>query len=79
MSKNSIKKLDYLGIDTRPIISGNFANQPAVKKYNILKKGISYPNADYINDLGFFIGLPTKNISPKMIKKFKKAFFKSFK
>ena len=79
MKSKIIKKLDYLGIDTRPIISGNFANQPAVKKYNILKKGISYPNADYINDLGFFIGLPTKNISPKMIKKFKKAFFKSFK
>ena len=79
MKSKIIKKLDYLGIDTRPIISGNFANQPAVKKYNILKKGISYPNADYINDLGFFIGLPTKNISSKMIKKFKEAFFKSFK
>jgi len=79
MKSKIIKRLDYLGIDTRPIISGNFANQPAVKKYNILKKGISYPNADYINDLGFFIGLPTKNISSKMIKKFKEAFFKSFK
>tara|TARA_Y100000590_G_scaffold363064_1_gene420533 strand:- start:4222 stop:5427 length:1206 start_codon:yes stop_codon:yes gene_type:complete len=73
-----IKKLNNFGIDTRPIISGNFARQPAIKKYKILKKGMSFPNADYVNDLGFFIGLPTKNISFKLLKKFKNFFFKSF-
>ena len=73
-----IKKMNDFGIDTRPIISGNFARQPAIKKYNILKKGISFPNADYINDLGFFVGLPTKNISFRILKKFKNSFFKSF-
>ena len=70
--------MNDFGIDTRPIISGNFARQPAIKKYNILKKGISFPNADYINDLGFFVGLPTKNISFRILKKFKNSFFKSF-
>ena len=73
-----IKKLNDFGIDTRPIISGNFARQPAIKKYKILKKGMSFPNADYVNDLGFFIGLPTKDISFKLLKKFKNFFFKSF-
>ena len=73
-----INKLNRFGIDTRPIISGNFSRQPAVKKYNILKKGMSFPNADYINNLGFFIGLPTNKISYKTLKRFKKAFFKSF-
>ena len=73
-----IKKLNYFGIDTRPIISGNFARQPVVKKYNILKKGMLFPNADYINNLGFFIGVPTKKISSKILKMFKDAFFKSF-
>ena len=73
-----IKKLNYFGIDTRPIISGNFARQPVVKKYNILKKGMLFPNADYINNLGFFIGVPTKKISSKILQMFKDAFFKSF-
>ena len=73
-----IKKLNDFGIDTRPIISGNFARQPAIKKYKILKKGMSFPNADYVSDLGFFIGLPTKVISFKLLQKFKNSFFKSF-
>jgi len=73
-----IKRLNDLGIDTRPIISGNFTRQPAIKKYNILKKRMSFPNADHINDLGFFIGLPTKNISFRVLKRLKNSFFKSF-
>ena len=73
-----MKKLNDNGIDTRPIISGNFTRQPAVMKYNILKKDASYPNADHIHKLGFFIGLPTKKISDKLLERFKKAFFKSF-
>jgi len=73
-----IKKLNDFGIDTRPIISGNFARQPAIKKYNILKKHMSFPNADAINNLGFFIGLPAQKISHNMLKMFKNAFFKSF-
>ena len=73
-----MKKLNDNGIDTRPIISGNFTRQPAVMKYNILKKGVSFPNADHIHKLGFFIGLPTKKISHKLLAKFKRAFFKSF-
>ena len=73
-----IKKLNSLGIETRPIISGNFAKQPAIKKYNILKKGISFTNADLVNDLGFFIGLSINAISSSKLKRFTKAFFKSF-
>tara|TARA_Y100000590_G_C15637030_1_gene983395 strand:- start:50 stop:1297 length:1248 start_codon:yes stop_codon:yes gene_type:complete len=73
-----MKKLNDNGIDTRPIISGNFTRQPAVMKYNILKRNASYPNADHIHKLGFFIGLPTKKISDKLLERFKKAFFKSF-
>ena len=73
-----IKKLNSLGIETRPIISGNFAKQPAIKKYNILKKGISLTNADLVNDLGFFIGLSINAISSSKLKRFTKAFFKSF-
>ena len=73
-----IKKLNSLGIETRPLISGNFTKQPAIKKYNILRKGISFTNAELVNDLGFFIGLSINTISSSKLKRFTEVFFKSF-
>ena len=35
--KKFIKKLEKNGIESRPIISGNFIKQPSVKKYNLVK------------------------------------------
>ena len=64
------------GVETRPIISGNFLKQPSVKKYN-LKTNSKMKNADYINNYGFFIGLPTKGISSLVIKKLIKVFEQS--
>ena len=52
--------LEKKGIETRPIISGNFANQPATKLYNLNHKKFKFPNAQFIEDHGFFIGLHTK-------------------
>ncbi len=71
-----IKKIEKNGVETRPIISGNFLNQPSIKKYN-LKTNSKMKNADYINDYGFFIGLPTKPISSLIIKKLVRAFEQS--
>ena len=69
--KNKKKKfLDFLekkGIETRPIISGNFVNQPAIKLYNLNKKNIKFPNAQFIEDHGFFIGLHTKKIDNRTL------------
>lgn len=48
------KKLDRLGIEHRPIISGNFARQP-VMKYFDLAEFEEMPNADYIHDHGLMI------------------------
>ena len=68
----SIKKSKYLnylekkGIETRPIISGNFANQPAVKLYKLNKSNEKFKNAQIIENLGFFIGLHTKKIDSKL-------------
>ena len=64
------------GVETRPIISGNFLKQPSVKKYK-LKINTNMKNADYINNNGFFIGLPTKSISSLIIKKLIKVFEQS--
>ena len=71
-----IKKIEKDGIETRPIISGNFLNQPSIKKYN-LRSNTKMKNADYINNYGFFIGLPTKPISSLIIKKLVRVFEKS--
>jgi len=71
-----INKIENKGIETRPIISGNFLKQPSVKKYNI-KTNSKMKNADYINNFGFFIGLPTKKISTLLIKKLVKVFEQS--
>ena len=71
-----INKLEKNGVETRPIISGNFLKQPSVKKYKLNRK-INLNKADYINKYGFFIGLPRKLISKKIINKLIKAFEKS--
>tara|TARA_B100001057_G_scaffold202598_1_gene203358 strand:- start:3802 stop:4998 length:1197 start_codon:yes stop_codon:yes gene_type:complete len=73
-----IKKLESYGIETRPIISGNFANQPAAKKYRLSIKQ-KYPNTDKVYNKSFFIGLPTERIKNNLLKKIVIAFEKSFK
>ena len=60
------KFLDHLtkcGIENRPILSGNFTNQPATKLYNLNSKKLVFANAQKVENLGFFIGLHTKKIS----------------
>ena len=61
-----LKYLEKKGIETRPIISGNFANQPAIKLYNLNKKNEKFKNAQIIENSGFFIGLHTKKIDSKL-------------
>ena len=78
--KNLLKKLmlrlEKNGIETRPIISGNFLKQPSVKKYGLIKN-IKFKNADYINNHGFFIGLPFDKIKINILKKIERSFQKS--
>ena len=63
-----LNKIENLGVETRPIISGNFLKQPSIKKYNLLQNS-KFINSDIVNKHGFFIGLPTSTISNKKIKK----------
>ena len=71
-----LKKIEKLGVETRPIISGNFLKQPSIKKYKLNTKS-NFKNSDIVNNHGFFIGLPTSTISDKNIKKLVGAFEKS--
>lgn len=60
------KKFDEVGIEYRPIISGNLLRQPFLKDYSITtnKKIL---NVDYIHENGFYLGnnqfLGTREIS----------------
>ena len=68
--------LKKYNIDTRPIIAGNIARQPFLKKFKY-RKGKLY-NSDLVMDNGFFIGLHHKLTSKnlKYIIKIFNLFFK---
>ena len=76
--KSILNKLDKLGIENRPIISGNFLKQPALRKYKIKQKSNDFPSANYIHEYGLFIGLKNKILSNEETKKFANIFFSSF-
>ena len=70
------KFLNYLnknGIETRPIISGNFLNQPSIKLFKIQGKSKKFKNAQEIEELGFFIGLHTKSIDENKLRRLTNA------
>ena len=49
------KKLDILGFECRPIVTGNFASSPVIKMLNVdLSQDLS--NAEYLDSNGLFIG-----------------------
>ena len=59
--------LDEHGVETRPIISGNFLNQPSIKLFKLQNQNQKFPQAQEVENLGFFIGLHTKSIKPKTL------------
>ena len=64
--KQKNKFLNYLnanGIETRPILSGNFLNQPSSKLYKLNKNKLNFNISEQIEKRGFFIGLPTTSLS----------------
>ena len=64
---NFIKYLNLNSIETRPILSGNFLNQPAAKLYNISNNKNKFKVSQEIEDRGLFIGLPTTPMSKDLL------------
>ena len=62
-----IDKIEKIGLETRPVISGNFINQPGAKLYKLNPKNLKYKGAQQVEDSGFVIGLHTKRISNRKI------------
>ena len=63
-----INHIESKGLQTRPIISGNFTKQPSSKLYKLNLKNKKFPGADKVQKLGFVIGLPSKKIEKSKIK-----------
>ena len=58
-----LESLNKHQIETRPIISGNFLNQPSIVLYGLNKDKKVLKNCQKLEDRGFFIGLHTDPIS----------------
>jgi CDP-4-dehydro-6-deoxyglucose reductase, E1 len=62
-AEHNAKRVEYMkyllenGVENRPIISGNFTRQPALQTLGIGCHPSDFPNAEKLNDFGFFIGL----------------------
>ena len=70
-----INLIEKKGLQTRPIISGSFLNQPATKLYSLNEKKLKFKGAELVEQLGFVIGLHTKKISKKQINFIKETLF----
>jgi CDP-6-deoxy-D-xylo-4-hexulose-3-dehydrase len=71
-----LKKLNKNGVETRPIISGNFLNQPSIKLYNLNQNKKKFKNAQNVEEKGFFIGLDEEIISYQKIQYLTKTLLK---
>ncbi len=73
------EKLYKLGVETRPIISGDFSKQKIIKeKFKSLTKS-QFPGADKIHKSGFMLGISSKRLNPKTIIKLAKDIKKVIK
>lgn len=65
--KKLTKDLLNRGVDTRPIVSGNMALQPAIKYFDIDLSMGPFDGAQTIHERGFFIGCHSKPLDDERI------------
>ena len=72
-SKNSelrnllVSELENEGIETRPIVTGNFVNQPVMSKIKDRITLVSdYSNAQFVDDYGFMIANHGRDLSEEI-------------
>ena len=67
------------GIDTRPIVSGNMATQPAVRHFNVDLSMGPFTGAQTIHERGLFIGCHAKPLSDPTIEQLTDHVLRSLK
>jgi dTDP-4-amino-4,6-dideoxygalactose transaminase len=68
-----INYIESRGLETRPVISGSFVNQPSSKLFNLNINNDKFEGAEEVQKLGFVIGLHTKDINKEKISFLKKT------
>ena len=77
VKKKFLSFLDKNGVETRPIISGSFNNQPSYKLYGFQKYNQKvFKNSQYVQDHGFVIGLHKHLMKVKTLNKLCKLMLK---
>ena len=74
--KRFLKYLNDNFIETRPIISGNFLNQPSIKLYKLNRNKENFPQSQEIEDRGFFIGIHVNPINKETLNNLEKKLLK---
>ena len=59
------------GIETRPVLAGNFLKNPVLKHLNYSISG-SFDNSDYIDEHGLFFGSHNRDLSEIFQKTFER-------
>jgi len=62
-----LQHLSSHGIENRPIISGNFIRQPALRLLEIHCRPEDFPGAEEIHRRGFFMGIHTKDLPSSVV------------
>lgn len=62
---NLVKYLTENGVESRPIVAGNFVNNPVIKYFNYSIHGM-LNNAEYLDKNGLFIGNNDKDLSEEL-------------
>lgn len=62
-----LKYLSANGVENRPIVSGNFIRQPALKLFGMECRPEDFPGAEEVHRRGFFIGIHTRPLSDDVV------------
>lgn len=62
-----IRTCEWKGIDTRPIVAGNFLNQPVIRYFEKVIEVESYRNAERIDKCGLFFGNDDRDLEPQLM------------
>jgi CDP-6-deoxy-D-xylo-4-hexulose-3-dehydrase len=61
--KRFLRYLSENGVENRPIVSGNFVRQPALKQFGLNLVPEDFKGAEAVHNRGFFIGLHTTQLT----------------
>jgi CDP-4-dehydro-6-deoxyglucose reductase, E1 len=67
--RSLLDALSARGVENRPIISGNFARQPALTLLGLNVDPRAYPGAETIHQQGFFIGVHSESVGDDLMAK----------